>query len=84
MGGVICIYVVIDISIDIDIFLIISACVSSSPAFYKMCFAYKLNKQGDNIVVFHHPPRPISNHLFFYIWFSLLFLDLDTGLSGGR
>ena len=56
MGGVICIYVVIDISIDIDIFLIISACVSSSPAFYKMCFAYKLNKQGDNIVVSHPPP----------------------------
>ena len=81
MGGVICIYVVIDISIDIDIFLIISACVSSSPAFYKMCFAYKLNKQGDNIVDFS---PPISNHLFFCILFSLLFLDLDTGLSGGR
>ena len=27
---------------------------------------------------------PISNHLFFCILFSLLFLDLDTGLSGGR
>ena len=52
MGGVICISNVIDISIDISIFLLISACVSSSPAFSKMCSAYKLNKQGDNIVVF--------------------------------
>ena len=48
MGGVICISNVIDISIDISIFLLISACVSSSPAFSKMCSAYKLNKQGDD------------------------------------
>ena len=29
--------------------ILILACVSSSPAFHMMCFAYKLNKQGDNI-----------------------------------
>ena len=28
---------------------LISACVSSSPAFRMMCSAYKLNKQGDNM-----------------------------------
>ena len=29
--------------------ILIPACASSSPAFLKMCSAYKLNKQGDNI-----------------------------------
>ena len=29
--------------------ILIPACVSSSPAFHMMCFAYKLNKQGDSI-----------------------------------
>ena len=29
--------------------ILIPACVSSSPAFYMMYSAYKLNKQGDNI-----------------------------------
>ena len=79
MGGVICISDVIDISI----FLLISACLSSEPAFSKMCSAYKLNKQGGQIVVLFFF-SPISNHLFFCILFSLLFIYLDTGLSGGR
>ena len=29
--------------------ILIPACSSGSPAFHMMCFAYKLNKQGDNI-----------------------------------
>ena len=29
--------------------ILIPACASSSPAFLVMCYAYKLNKQGDNI-----------------------------------
>ena len=29
--------------------ILIPACASLSPAFYMMCSAYKLNKQGDNI-----------------------------------
>ena len=40
MGGIICISDVIDIFIDISIFLLISACVSSITAFSKMCSVY--------------------------------------------
>ena len=39
--------------------ILIPACASSSPAFLMMYFAYKLNKQGDNI-------QPWSSH--FLIW----------------
>ena len=35
--------------------ILITACASSSPAFCMMYSAYKLNKQGDNIQVWHIP-----------------------------
>ena len=48
-GGVICISEVIDISpSNLD-----SSLCSSSPAFLMMYSAYKLNKQGDNIQLWH-------------------------------
>ena len=40
--------------------VLIPACASSSPAFLKMCSAYKLNKQGDNIQPWR-TPFPIWN-----------------------
>ena len=40
--------------------VLIPACASSSPAFLMMYFAYKLNKQGDNIQPWH-TPFPIWN-----------------------
>ena len=40
--------------------ILISACTSFSPAFLMMYFAYKLNKQGDNIHP-SHTPFPILN-----------------------
>ena len=40
--------------------ILIPAWASSSPAFHMMYFAYKLNKQGDNIQPWH-TPFPISN-----------------------
>ena len=40
--------------------ILISACASSSPAFWMMYSAYKLNKQGDNIQPWH-TPFPIWN-----------------------
>ena len=40
--------------------ILISACVSSSPAFLLMYYAYKLNKQGDNIRPWR-TPFPIWN-----------------------
>ena len=40
--------------------ILIPACVSSSPAFLMMYFAYKLNKQGDNIQPWQ-TPFPIWN-----------------------
>ena len=67
MGGFIGISNVIDISIDISIFLLISACVSSSPAFSKMCSAYKLNKQGDDIVVFFFFFPNFKSSVFLYL-----------------
>ena len=36
--------------------ILIPACVSSSPAFHMMHFAYNLNKQGDNIQPWHTLP----------------------------
>ena len=35
--------------------ILIPACASSSPAFYMMYSAYRLNKQGDNIQPWHTP-----------------------------
>ena len=40
--------------------ILIPACVSSSPAFLMMYYAYKLNKQGDNTQPWY-TPFPISN-----------------------
>ena len=40
--------------------ILIPACASSSPAFLMMYSAYKLNKQGDNIQLWH-APFPIWN-----------------------
>ena len=37
--------------------ILIPACASSSPVFFMMYFAYKLNKQGDNIQPWHTPFR---------------------------
>ena len=34
---------------------LIQACASSSPAYLMMCSAWKLNKQGDNIQMWHTP-----------------------------
>ena len=66
-------------------FLLISACVSSSPAFSKMCSAQKLNQQGDKcssfFFFFSFPQfQTTCSSLSGSHW---LFLDLDTGLSGG-
>ena len=44
--------------------ILIPAYASSSPAFYMMYFAYKLNKQGDNIQP-RHTPFPILNQSIF-------------------
>ena len=41
--------------------ILIPACALSSPAFHMMYFAYKLNKQGDNIQPWC-TPFPIWNH----------------------
>ena len=40
--------------------ILILACASSSLAFHMMYFAYKLNKQGDNVQLWH-TPFPIWN-----------------------
>ena len=40
--------------------ILIPVCASSSPAFHMMYYAYKLNKQGDNIQLWH-TPFPIWN-----------------------
>ena len=55
-GDVICVSEVIDIFPAI----LISDCVSSSPAFHMIYSAYKLNKQGDNIQPWG-TPFPIWN-----------------------
>ena len=62
--------------------ILILACASSSPAFYMMYPAYKLNKQGDNIQPWHN---------LFPIWNQsvvpcpvLLLLDLHTDFSGSK
>ena len=41
--------------------ILIPACASSSPAFFMMYSAYKLNKQGDNIKPYRCTPFPIWN-----------------------
>ena len=63
--------------------ILIPACASSSPAFYMMYFAYKLNKQGDNMQPWYIP---------FLIWNQsvvacpvlTVFLDLHTDFSESR
>ena len=40
--------------------ILITACASSSPAFHMMYSAYKLNKQGDNMLPYH-TPFPVWN-----------------------
>ena len=51
--------------------ILIQACASSSLAFHVMYSAYKLNKQGDNILPWC-TPFPIWNHVFL-IWFHVQF-----------
>ena len=63
--------------------ILIPACASSSPAFWIMYSAYKLNKQGDNI----QPDVVLSQFwtsLLFHVQFYLLLFDLHTDFSGGR
>ena len=62
--------------------ILIPACASSSLAFLVMYSAYKLNKQGDNIQLWH-TPFPIWNQSIVPCP-VLLLLDLHTGFSGGR
>ena len=61
--------------------ILIPACASSSPAFYMMYSAYKINKQGDNIQPWRTP---------FCIWNQsvvpcpvLFLLELRIGFSEG-
>ena len=65
--------------------LLIPACVSSNLAFLMMYYAYKLNKQGDNIQPWH-TPFPIWNHsvvpfpvLTVASWPACSFLRRETG-----
>ena len=51
--------------------VLITACAASSQAFCKMYSAYTLNKQGDNIQLWH-TPFPILNQ-----WVTLILLFLD-------
>ena len=60
--------------------ILIPACDSSSPAFYMMYSAYKLNKQGDNIQPWH-TAFPILNQSIVPC-LVLLLLDLHTGFLG--
>ena len=60
--------------------ILIPVCTPSSPAFHRMYFAYKLNKQGDNTQPWH-PPVPIWNQsivlcpvLTFVSWLAYRFL----------
>ena len=62
--------------------ILIPAYASSSPVFFMMYSAYKLNKQGDNIVLTY--PFPIWNQSVFHVQVQLLLLDLHTGFSAGR
>ena len=48
--------------------ILIPACASSRPAFLVMYFAYKLNKQDDNIQPWG-TPFPIWNQLLFHVQF---------------
>ena len=52
--------------------ILISACASSSLAFYMICYAYKLNKQGNNIQPWC-TPFPIYNQCI--VPFPLLTVD---------
>ena len=64
------------------------ACASPSPAFLMMYTAYKLNKQGDNIHLWH-TPFPIWNQsvipcpvLFVAYWLAYRFLKRQVRWSG--
>ena len=62
--------------------ILIPACASSSPAFFMMYSAYKLNKQGDNIQPWHTPFPIWNQHI---VPCPVLFLpDLHTDFSRGR
>ena len=62
--------------------ILIPACASFSPAVCMMCFAYKLNKQGDNIQPWP-TPFPFWNQSVVQCP-VLLFLDLHTDFLGDR
>ena len=62
--------------------ILIPACALSSPAFYIMYSAYKLNKQGDNIQPWH-TPFPIWNQSVISC-LLLLLPNLHTGFTGSR
>ena len=68
--------------------ILIPACASSTPAFFMMYIAYKLNKQGDNIQPCHSP-FPILNQsvvpctvLTVASWPSYIFLRRQVSWSG--
>ena len=49
--------------------ILILACASSSLAFHTMYFAYKLNKQGDNIYSLDVLLSQFGTSLLFHVWF---------------
>ena len=63
--------------------ILIPGCVSSSPAFYMMQSAYKLNKQGNNIQPWW-TPFPILNQSIVPCPVLTIASDLHTGFWGGR
>ena len=68
--------------------ILIAACASSSPAFHMMYSAFKLNKEGDNIQLWH-TPFPIWNQsvvpcpvLMVASWLAYRFLTRQVRWSG--
>ena len=76
-GAVICVSEVIVIFLAI----LISVRASSSPALLMTHSAYKLNKQGDNILDILL--SQFGTSLLLRVQFSMLFLDLHTNFSAG-
>ena len=66
---------------DIYLVILISACVSSSPAFRMMYSAYKLNKQGNNIQPWHTPFQ-FRNSMLFHSGSNSHFLTNRWGNNG--
>ena len=65
--------------------ILIPTCASSNPAFLMMYSAYKLNKQGDNIIQPSHTPFPVWNQSVVpCLVLTILLVDLHTNFSGGR